>query len=87
MVIEIPGTIVMEEIDAVELRKDWHTIEHYTYCQSLGSKWLYDGRSAILKVPSVVIHKEHNYLINPQHPDFDKIQLTGIEDFDFDKRF
>ena len=31
--------------------------------------------------------KEYNYLINPQHPDFKFIKLTGTEDFSFDIRF
>ncbi|MEP7109184.1 MAG: RES family NAD+ phosphorylase [Ferruginibacter sp.] len=87
MVIEIPDILTMELIDALSLKKDWHTIENYSYCQSLGRKWLNEHRSAILKVPSAIIKKENNYLINPNHPDFKKIKLAGIEDFDFDKRF
>lgn len=87
MVIEIPDILTMEEINASSLKKDWHTIDNYVYCQSLGSKWLNELKSAVLKVPSVIIKKEHNYLINPNHPDFKKIKLTGNEDFDFDKRF
>jgi RES domain-containing protein len=40
---------------------------------SLGGSWLELDESAVLKVPSVVIPEEHNYLINPAHPDFEKI--------------
>ena len=87
MIIEMPDTIEIDVLDESTLKKDWHTIDNYVYCQSLGSKWLNESKSAILKVPSVVIKKEHNYLINPNHPDFNKITLTGNEDFDFDKRF
>ncbi|MEP7143751.1 MAG: RES family NAD+ phosphorylase [Ferruginibacter sp.] len=87
MVIGIPHTLAIEVINVSSLKKDWHTIDNYVYCQSLGSKWLNAHRSAVLKVPSVIIKKEHNYLINPNHPDFQKIKLTGKEDFDFDNRF
>ena len=87
MIIEIPETLSIEELDEATIKKDWHTIDHYVYCQSLGSKWLNESKTAVLKVPSVVIKKEHNYLINPSHPDFSKITLTGNEDFDFDRRF
>ena len=87
MVIELPDTIQIEVIDANTLKKDWHAITNYAYCQSLGSKWLNELQYAVLKVPSVIIKKEHNYLINPNHPDFRKIKLTGVEDFDFDSRF
>lgn len=87
MVIEIPDLLHIEEIDGLTLKKDWHTIDNYNYCQSFGSSWLNGLKSAVLKVPSVIIKKEHNYLINPNHPDFNKIKLTGNEDFDFDRRF
>ena len=87
IVIEIPDNTVIEVIEVTSLKKDWHTIDNYVYCQSLGSRWLTEAKSAILKVPSVVIKKEHNYLINPNHPDFKKIKLLGNEDFDFDRRF
>lgn len=87
MIIEIPETVVIKELDEAQLKKDWHTIDNYAYCQSIGTNWLNESDYAVLKVPSVVIKKEHNYLINPNHPDFKKITLTGNEDFDFDKRF
>jgi len=87
MIIEIPEKVAIEVLDETTLKKDWHNINQYAYCQSLGSKWLNESETAVLKVPSVVIKKEHNYLINPNHPDFSKIKLTGNEDFDFDKRF
>ena len=87
MVIEIPDNLAIEEINVGSLKKDWHAIDNYSYCQSFGSKWLNELKCPILKVPSVIIKKEHNYLINPNHPDFNKIKLAGIEDFDFDRRF
>ena len=74
-------------MDVAVLKKDWHTIDNYVYCQSFGSKWLNGFKSAVLKVPSVTVKKEHNYLINPNHPDFKLMTFAGNEDFDFDKRF
>lgn len=87
MVIEIPDALSIEVIELSTLKKDWQIIDNYAYCQSLGSKWLDEAGSAVCKVPSVIIQKEHNYLINPNHPDFKKIKLSGTEDFDFDRRF
>jgi RES domain-containing protein len=87
MVIEIPDNLSVEKIELASLKKNWNSIENYSYCQSLGNKWLNDNNSSILQLPSVVMKQEHNYLINPQHPDFIKIKLRGKEDFDFDKRF
>ena len=38
--------------------------------QHIGDKWIAGGRSVILRVPSVVVPTESNYLLNPAHPDF-----------------
>lgn len=87
MIIEIPDTLPIEVIGVSSLIKDWHSIDNYAYCQNLGGKWMNELKTAVLQVPSVVIKKEHNYLINPNHPDFKNIALNGTEDFDFDRRF
>ena len=87
MLIEIPASLKTETIDVSTLKEDWYTIENYNYCQEIGNKWLSEQRTAVLKVPSVIIKKESNYLINPRHSAFSQIKLSGTEEFDFDKRF
>jgi len=38
-------------------------------CRAFGDRWLCEGRSALLRVPSVVMPESHNILINPRHRD------------------
>ena len=87
MVIEFSDNIKIETIEIEDLKKNWERIDNFSYCRTQAGKWLNSGIAAILKVPSVIIKKEFNYLINPQHPDFKFIKLKGVEDFDFDQRF
>jgi RES domain-containing protein len=87
MLIDIPDSIVVEEILIKSLDKDWRSLTNFSYCQNIAAKWLSEAKSAILKVPSIIIEQEHNYLINPQHLDFKLIKLVGAEDFGFDARF
>ncbi len=87
MLIQIPDNLKMEVINIADLKKEWQKIENYFYCQQLASGWLNDFKTAVLKVPSVIIKNEFNYLINTAHPDFKKIKLSGVEDFIFDTRF
>jgi RES domain-containing protein len=87
MLIEIPDKIKMESIEPGALQKGWEQVNHFSYCQSMAADWLNSATTAILKVPSAIIKKEYNYLINPQHADFKTIKLTGTEDFSFDMRF
>ena len=56
-------------------------------CQNLGHEWYESQTSLLLKVPSVIIPKEWNYLINTQHSDFDGVKIKMIEPFyQFDQR-
>lgn len=87
MLIEIPDSINMEEILLKSLDIDWKNLTNFSYCQSIGTKWLIAGKAAVLKVPSIIIEQECNYLINAQHADFKKIKLIRDEDFGFDARF
>ena len=46
--------------------------------KAFGSAWLNEQSSAALIVPSVIARVEHNVLINPNHPDADRIE-PGFE--------
>jgi RES domain-containing protein len=87
MLIEFPDKMKIDAIDTDDLKKNWEQINNFSYCQLKAEKWLNDLSTAILRVPSVIIKKEFNYLINPQHPDFKLVKLIGVEDFNFDERF
>jgi RES domain-containing protein len=42
--------------------------------------------SAVLSVPSAVVPAERNYLLNPAHPDFERIEMGEPRPFRFDQR-
>jgi RES domain-containing protein len=52
----------------------------------IGDLWAKEARSAVLEVPSVIIPGEPNYLLNPAHPDFQKLVIGKAEPFSFDSR-
>lgn len=87
MLIEFADKIKIDTFETGDLKKNWEQISNFSYCQSMADSWLKNATAVILRVPSVIIKKEYNYLINPQHPDFKLIKLTGVEDFNFDERF
>lgn len=86
MVVEIPEDIFIETIRLENLPDGWHEFEYYHLSQQLGDAWLNGMKSAVLSVPSAIVPQEQNLLLNPQHPDFQKIKLLRTEDFVFDPR-
>ncbi len=86
MVIEIPDTVVVQAVEPNQLPPDWSDYAQYPTCQQIGDQWLEQGSSAVLRVSSAIIAQEFNFLLNPAHADFSRIQLKGREDFRFDPR-
>ncbi|NJO93159.1 MAG: RES family NAD+ phosphorylase [Hydrococcus sp. RM1_1_31] len=83
---EIPDEIPIEEISASQLPSNWRNLPAPTTLALLGDKWFDEGQTAILVVPSAIIPVENNYLINPLHPDFLKIQIHPPQPFELDPR-
>ena len=88
MEITIPDQLEVSVISIRDLPEGWHKSGDpgYRKCQPFGDQWISESGSAVLKVPSAIIPKESNYLINPNHPDFLKISIKSEEPFIFDGR-
>jgi RES domain-containing protein len=78
---------LIKELDLKSLPKDWRKLSAYNTLQDIGSTWYQGMESLVLKVPSVIVPQEFNYIINTKHPDFTKlIKLFETEDFIWDER-
>jgi RES domain-containing protein len=64
----------------------WDAYPKIVATQSFGSDWARSRSTVALRVPSAVISGEFNYLLNPEHPDFDRLELTPAMPFRFDAR-
>jgi RES domain-containing protein len=88
---DLPEDYVSVEIDIPDGVKttiadsnfDTHSI---TATRDRGDNWLSSAPSAVLNVPSVVVPKERNLCINPNHEDFQQIQTLENAPFRFDPR-
>ena len=74
------------EILSSSLPDDWRAYPAPPPLKEIGDAWLSEGRSLALKVPSVTVRGQHNYLINPLHPDFAGIEVSEPEPLDLDPR-
>ena len=84
MEIEIPDNHVAETLTLKQLKRQWH--HDFEYTQWLGTEILREKAALVIKCPSAVVYKEHNFIINPLHKDFKKVKLNGSSSFHFDER-
>ncbi|HET8737162.1 MAG TPA: RES family NAD+ phosphorylase [Pricia sp.] len=81
-----PGEI-LTVVRTQELGNRWQNMENRPTTQEIGSRWYIEKSSVALKVPSVLVNGEYNFVINTDHPDFDKrVALKSVEDFYWDAR-
>jgi RES domain-containing protein len=83
---EIPDSVLIEQVLAHQLPQNWKTDPAPQPLQEVGNTWLKASTTSVLRVPSVVIPQENNYLRYPEHPESAKIIVTRLEPFVFDPR-
>lgn len=83
---DIPDTLVVREIDLSDLPVTWREIPAPPELQELGRSWIAEGKATILSVPSVVVPMERNYVLNPAHAGFRRIQIGEAHAFSVDPR-
>jgi RES domain-containing protein len=76
---EIPADLTVATIEPEELPADWRDPAALEILRSLGTHWAADMTSAVLAVPSAVVPAENNYLLNPRHLDFARIEIGEPE--------
>ena len=77
---------LIKSFNLIDLPEDWDLLPPPESTQAIGTSWARKNSSVVLKVPSTIIREEFNYLINPLHPDFDKLTTGTPQRFVFDPR-
>jgi RES domain-containing protein len=80
------GSVPIEEIPESALPADWKTTPAPSSTKDFGSAILKSLKAAIVKIPSAIISSEHNFLLNPGHPDARKFKILDLTDFHYDLR-
>ncbi len=101
MLVNLPGPKLLEEFVRIPVHippnlifdlpldkrpGDWNSRPVSPAIKAIGDRWVKKRKSVVLKVPSVVVPEEYNYLLNPNHPDFEKIAIDTPIIYRFDPR-
>jgi RES domain-containing protein len=86
----LPSDYVLMEIDAPDdlrvLRTGARAALDFETSRRIGDAWIAAGLEPVLALPSVIVPRETNYLLNPRHAAAARLRIVGIDDFAIDRR-
>lgn len=85
VIAEVPKGVSVEIHDEKTLPIGWDS-ESSSVARELGDQWIKEVRSAILIMPSVIAKLDRNALVNPLHPDAEKLIISEPQKVIWDKR-
>ncbi|GGD93799.1 hypothetical protein GCM10010985_55610 [Caballeronia grimmiae] len=83
--VEVPKDVTIERASVEELSAGWDAPDAEV-ARRFGDKWIEEGRSAVLVVPSVVARAECNAVVNPAHPDAGRLVVSAPQPVVWDQR-
>ena len=82
----IDKQVSISEIDIRQLPENWNSYPAPEALKTIGTNWLLSAESLILKIPAISAPDSFNVLINPTHPEFNKVELYKRIDYHTDIR-
>jgi RES domain-containing protein len=82
--IEVADSAAVETIRPSDLGSAWQTRLDRT--RRTGDQWLRSGRTALLRVPSVIAPETWNFLTNPAHSESAAIRIAKVHRYVVDRR-
>ncbi|HET6341754.1 MAG TPA: RES family NAD+ phosphorylase [Gemmatimonadota bacterium] len=77
---------MVTELEVKSLPPDWRAQPAPSSTRAIGDRWVAEARSPVLRLPSVIVAHESNYLLNPDHPRFDEVRIGRPRLFPLDQR-
>ncbi|MCU7548552.1 RES family NAD+ phosphorylase [Chitinophagaceae bacterium LB-8] len=84
-VLEMPDQHLLT-LTPKDLPGDWLQSPVPASTKDFGTELLKKAEYLVIKIPSVVIPEEYNYLVNPLHKDSGLVKVLSVHDFVYDVR-
>lgn len=85
LTLEIPDDSILE-LKISDLPSNWSNYPAPTILSQIGQRWVNEGKKISLKIPSCIIHTSHNYILNCQHKNYNRVKIIDHSKFYFDPR-
>ncbi|MBS1747001.1 MAG: RES domain-containing protein [Bacteroidetes bacterium] len=83
--IEIPDTGI-HELNVADFPRNWKKSPAPASTKDLGSQLLKTAIAPIIKIPSIIIPQEFNYILNPKSTGSKDFKIINVDDFVYDAR-
>jgi RES domain-containing protein len=83
--IEVPDDSILT-INTADLPVGWQDVSTITETKEMGDAFIKNREYLMMRVPSVIVSTEYNYLINPTHPKIKEVSILYNSPFNFDER-
>lgn len=83
---EVPDDLSREFLKTSLLPTNWRAAAAPAKLAEIGDEFVGKGQACLLLVPSVLAPTEHNWLINPAHPEFSRIVIQEPAPLAYDSR-
>ena len=84
--VDIPTRVKVDVLPEAGLPRNWREEPPPDTCKDIGTEWVKNGRAAVLRVPSVVLPAQYNYMLKIGHSDFKRLKISKRSDVAFDPR-
>lgn len=82
----IPDDISILKPPHLELPQNWDVFPYTRETQKLGDQFINSKKYCVFQTPSALSKEDYNFLINPRHPEFGKIKIIEVKNFQINSR-
>jgi RES domain-containing protein len=83
---DVPESVRVRRIDPEKLPRGWRRHPPPEALAEIGGAWAKSLETPVLSVPSALVPRESNFLLNPAHAEFRRIRVGKPEAFALDAR-
>jgi len=83
---ELPDDLPAQCVAVDDLPSSWRRSPASAELARIGDEFVAQAKHCVLVVPSALAAHENNWLLNPQHRDFRRVGVQGVEPLSYDPR-
>jgi RES domain-containing protein len=82
--VEANARVSLERLEVSTLPADW--TKRLEIIREIGTTWLREQRSCLLRIPSALVPATFNIILNPLHVDASRLHIRSVVKYPFDPR-